>query len=63
MPMVLRYMVSCGVSAQSLTAGITGGPNSTKDGVAGTQEDRRVEHLLPESVKQNGLYECYVEVS
>lgn len=46
-----------------LKKGITGGPNSSKDGVPGTQEDRRVEHVLPESVKETGVYECYIEVS
>lgn len=46
-----------------LYLGITGGPNSSKDGVPGTQEDRRVEHLLPDHVKQHGTYECFIEIS
>ncbi|WVF71778.1 hypothetical protein IAT40_006586 [Kwoniella sp. CBS 6097] len=42
---------------------ITGGPNSTKDGVVGDQEDRRVEHIIPRDAVKAGRYECYIEIS
>lgn len=46
-----------------LIQAITGGPNSSKDGKPGNQEDRRVEHVIPRDAVARGTYECYVEVS
>lgn len=46
-----------------LIQAITGGPNSSKDGKPGTQEDRRVEHVIPRDAVLRGTYECYVEIS
>jgi alpha-mannosidase len=43
--------------------GIMGGRNSNKDGVPGTQEDRRVEHLVPREAVEKGTYELVVELS
>lgn len=45
------------------TLAITGGPNSDKDGVPGNQEDRRVQHVIPQTHVDAGRYECYIEVS
>ena len=46
-----------------LTAGITGGPNTMKDGKPGEQKDRRVEHIIPSSAVREGRYEVIIEVS
>jgi hypothetical protein len=43
--------------------GITGGRNSDKDGVPGTAEDRRVEHVVPREAVERGTYELIVELS
>jgi alpha-mannosidase len=42
---------------------ITGGPNSDKDGVPGNQEDRRVQHVIPQAAVDAGTYEVIIEVS
>lgn len=42
---------------------ITGGPNSDKDGVPGNQEDRRVQHVIPQAAVDAGKYEVIIEVS
>jgi hypothetical protein len=42
---------------------ITGGPNSDKDGVPGNQEDRRVQHVIPQAAVDAGRYEVIIEVS
>ncbi|KAJ9125450.1 hypothetical protein QFC22_000411 [Naganishia vaughanmartiniae] len=42
---------------------ITGGPNSDKDGVPGNQEDRRVQHVIPQAAVDAGIYEVIIEVS
>lgn len=46
-----------------LTPAITGGPNSMKDGRPGTQEDARIEHVVPAAVVQTGSYTMIIEVS
>lgn len=46
-----------------LTTAIAGGPNSTKDGKPGTQEDRRVEHIVPRAAIRNGKYNFIIELS
>lgn len=46
-----------------LIPGITGGPNTLKDGKPGEQEDRRVEHIIPPEKVQAGSYEVIIEVS
>lgn len=47
----------------TLTVAITGGPNSAKDGVPGTAEDRRIDHIIPREAILAGSYQCYIEVS
>lgn len=42
---------------------ITGGPNSMKDGVPGTAEDRRVEYIIPREAVTAGRYEFIIELS
>ena len=54
-------MVGPGQSA--LTLAITGGPNSAKDGVPGTAEDRRIDHIIPREAVLKGSYQCYIEIS
>ncbi len=46
-----------------LTLGITGGPNTMKDGKPGEQEDRRVEHIIPQENVRQGRYEVIIEVT
>jgi alpha-mannosidase len=46
-----------------LIAALTGGPPSSKDGVPGNQEDRRVEHIIPPEAVAAGFYDCVIEVS
>lgn len=43
--------------------GISGGPNSMKDGQPGTAEDRRVDHIIPRDAVAAGSYSFYVELS
>jgi putative alpha-1,2-mannosidase len=47
----------------ALTPGITGGPNTLKDGKPGEQEDRRVEHIIPVDKVREGKYEVIIEVT
>jgi len=54
-------MVGCGVFQAHVA--ITGGPNSAKDGVPGTAEDRRIDHIIPRKAVLAGAYQCYIEVS
>lgn len=56
-------MVSSGTLLRADAPAITGGPNTTKDGVPGTQEDRRIDHIIPKEAVQRGRYECIIEVS
>jgi len=47
----------------SLSIAIAGGPNSSKDGKPGSQEDRRVEHIIPRGAITDGKYQCVIELS
>jgi alpha-mannosidase len=42
---------------------IAGGPNSSKDGKPGTQEDRRVQHIVQRYAIKNGKYQFVMELS
>ena len=59
-------MVCSFIALQILRAdllAIAGGPNSSKDGKPGTQEDRRVEHIIPREAISNGKYQFIIELS
>lgn len=47
----------------TLTPGITGGPNTMKDGVPGEQEDRRIEHIIPAEAVKAGRYIIIIETT
>ncbi|WOO86295.1 Alpha-mannosidase [Vanrija pseudolonga] len=66
-PVIFEFDPNCEALIYNLDGhplhGISGGPNSMKDGQPGTAEDRRVDHIVPREAVAAGHYSFYVELS